>query len=143
MTRFYTELIVAVALISALLVWGPASAASLPGVAGEKQTVGVVCVQEGIDAFHEATKVSDETVENVLSFLFSRGLCMHNPQGFRVILKKLYKEAYRDHESGMVEIWQVETEEGPDVFTWNYMGMEDSGLKPLSVPYTMPRIFKI
>jgi len=206
MTRFYTELIIAVAIISALLVWGsPAKAqmwcgehkkvvshlserfgeapssmglanngsvvqvftsvdgtwtivATTPGglsclvasgeawqkldkvkptkskrqfpatpafagnqgVVGTKRVIGVVCVQEGIDAFYEATLESPRVIETVLDILFKRGACLYNRNGWKVKLKALYK-SYKDYEGASVELWEVETT-GRAAYTWNYIG---------------------
>ena len=206
MTRFYTELIIAVAIISALLVWGPSARAQMwcgeykkvanslsetfgevpssmglanngsvvqvfasadgtwtilattpkglscvmaageawqkletakptkskrqfpaipalvgnQGMIGTKRVIGVVCVQEGIDAFHAATLESPRMIETVLDILFKRGACLYNANGYKVVLKALYK-SYKDYEGASVELWQVEST-GRAAYTWNYIG---------------------
>lgn len=112
----------AVALLSALLVWGPAKAwKNPPAVAGESRLVGVVCIESGIDFFTEAAKESEQVVRHMIDFLFQRGLCTINPNGFRVTLSEM-KKAFSDYEGAAVEVWRIETQAGPDMFTWNYMG---------------------
>jgi len=112
----------AVALLSALLVWGPAKAwKNPPAVAGESRLVGVVCIEAGIDFFVEAAQESEQVVRHMIDLLFKRGLCTINPNGFRVTLSEMTK-AFSDYESAAVEVWRIETQEGPAMFTWNYMG---------------------
>ena len=112
----------AVALLSALLVWGPAKAwKNPPATAGESRLVGVVCIESGIDFFVEAAQESEQVVRHMIDLLFKRGLCTVNPNGFSVILSKLTK-AFSDYEGAAVEVWRLETPSGPAMFTWNYMG---------------------
>ena len=112
----------AVALLSALLVWGPAKAwTNPPAVAGESRLVGVVCIEAGIDIFVEAAQESEKVVQTMIDLLFQRGLCTINPNGFRVILSEM-TTAFSDYEGAAVEVWRIETQAGPAMFTWNYMG---------------------
>ena len=127
MTKFYIQMLVGMALIAALLVWGPAAhAGNPPATVGEEKMVEVLCIKEGIDAVYEASLDSEEAVAGVLNFLLFRGGCMLNTDGYKVKLKTLYK-SYEDYEGAGVEIWEVHTEKGPAVFVWNYMGITATG----------------
>lgn len=94
------------------------------GVVGSKRVVGVVCLQQGIDAFHVATLEGPQVIEEVLDRLFRIGACFHNSRGYRVTLKALYK-SYEDYEGAGLEIWELESDENSvSSYTWNYMGKQ-------------------
>lgn len=115
--------ILAVAVLSALLVWGPRAYAAKPSrAAGAVMMTNIVCNELSLRAIIEATTEGETEAENMINWVISRGGCVTGPY-----LVKIIAPAYtwEDWEGDIFQVWEIQPANNPPpafpTFTWEHI----------------------
>jgi len=122
--KMISQWILAVAVLSALLVWGPRAYAAEPSRdAGDIMMTNIVCNELSIKALIGATTEGETEAAEMLDWVVYRGGCVTGPYMVKIVAPAY---TWEDFEGDIFQVWEIQPAHNPPpnfpTFTWEHIG---------------------